>query len=176
MTLDEILSRLTNVKRSGAGHTARCPSHADSQNSLSIAEGADDKLLLKCFAGCTVESICAALNLDVKDLFPPTPPKLAKRTRAAAPLKPVTLAELAEAKRLPIEFLRECGVEDWPDGSGVAIGYFDEHGEQYTRMRKRTALRAKDGSFWVGEGPLIPYGIWQLKEWRSEHGKEKKNE
>jgi putative DNA primase/helicase len=170
MTLDEILSRLTNVKRSGAGHTARCPAHADAQNSLSIAKGTDGRILLKCFAGCTVESICAALNLDVKDLFPPTPPKLAKRTRAAAPPKPVTLAELAEAKRLPIEFLRECGVEDFPDGSGVAIGYFDEHGEQYSRMRKRTALRAKDGSTWLGEGALIPYGIWKLKERRKENG------
>jgi putative DNA primase/helicase len=170
MTLDEILSRLTNVKRSGAGHTARCPAHDDSTNSFSIAKSGDGKLLLKCHAGCTVESICAALSIDVKDLFPAPVPKLAKRTRAAVAAKPVTLAELAEAKRLPIEFLRECGVEDFPDGSGVAIGYFDEHGEQYSRMRKRTALRAKDGSTWLGEGALIPYGIWKLKERRKENG------
>jgi hypothetical protein len=166
MTLDEILSRLTNVKRSGGKATARCPAHADAQNSLSITKAGDGKLLIKCFAGCTVESICAALSMDVKDLFPAPVPKLAKRTRVAAPPKPVTLAELAEAKRLPIEFLRECGVEDFPDGSGVAIGYFDEKGEQYSRVRKRTALRAKDGSTWLGDGALIPYGVWQLKEWR----------
>jgi hypothetical protein len=167
MTLDEILSRLTNVKRSGDKATARCPAHADSQNSLSIAKAGDGKLLIKCFAGCPVESICAALSIDVKDLFPPPVPKLAKRTRAAVTSKPVTLKEFADAKRLPIDWLSEQGLEDFPDGSGIAIGYFGLTGEQHSQVRKRIALKARDGSFWLGEGSLIPYGIWKLNSWRS---------
>ncbi len=82
MTFDEILSRLTNVKPGGDDKTtARCPAHDDHANSLSIAKSGDGKLLLKCFAGCTVEGICTVLNIDVRDLFPA--PKRAKRTRTA---------------------------------------------------------------------------------------------
>ena len=76
------------------------------------------------------------------------------------------LAEFASAKRLPIDWLREQGIADFPDGSGVVIGYFDRSENQHARVRKRTALRAKDGSFWTGEKgiPPIPYGVWRLRD------------
>lgn len=166
MRVDEFLARLANVKRSGAGHTARCPSHEDRQNSLSVSQGDSGKLLVKCFAGCSIENICAALSLDVKDLFADAVPKRKKREPAAA--KPPTVAELAAAKQLPEEFLREQGIEDFPDGSGVAIPYFEMDGSQAVRLRKRTALRAKDGSSWIGQSGVqpIPYGLWKLSEWR----------
>jgi hypothetical protein len=70
MRLADLLSRLDNVKRSGNGHTARCPSHSDRENSLSIAEGENGALLLMCFAGCAIEAICATLGITIKDLFP----------------------------------------------------------------------------------------------------------
>lgn len=162
MKLTDILSRLSNVKGSGKQRTARCPAHSDSTNSLSLTSGDDGRVLLQCHAGCSVDAICGALGLDVKDLFPEREAK----PKPVKPAKPLTLAELADAKRLPIEWLREQGVDDWPDGSGVAIGYFDESAVQVSRVRKRTALRAKDGSFWTGEGALIPYGVWRLREWR----------
>jgi hypothetical protein len=34
----------------------------------------------------------------------------------------LTLDTLAQAKRLPAEFLRSLGVDNLPDGSGVAAG------------------------------------------------------
>lgn len=50
-----------------------CPTanhaHGDRSASLSISEGRDGRVLLHCFAGCTVEQICAATNLKVSDLF-----------------------------------------------------------------------------------------------------------
>jgi len=51
--------------------TARCPAHDDKNPSLSISEGADQRVLVKCHAGCTGRQIVDALNLTFADLFPP---------------------------------------------------------------------------------------------------------
>ncbi len=166
MQINELRARLSNVKTAGKGHSARCPAHDDHDNSLSVNLGDDGKILLKCFAGCTVEAICGALGIELKDLFnDPKPPKK-KREKKAEP--PLTLAQLAAAKQLPMEFLLEQGLGDDPHGGGVLIGYFELDGEQAARTRKRTALRAKEGSWWLGpEGVgVIPYGLWKLAEWR----------
>ncbi len=68
MTIDAILSRLEGVRRSGSGWLAKCPAHSDRGPSLSIRENGG-KLLLHCFAGCSIESICEALGIKVADLF-----------------------------------------------------------------------------------------------------------
>jgi len=59
-------------KRTQAGWTSRCPGHEDRSPSLSISEGHDGKVLLKCFAGCVVERIAAGLGWKEADLFPST--------------------------------------------------------------------------------------------------------
>lgn len=62
--LDEVLPSLDNVKKQGAGWTARCPSHNDQRNSLSIGKGNDgDSALLYCHAGCTYLDIVTDLGL-----------------------------------------------------------------------------------------------------------------
>lgn len=68
MTGEQIAERL-HARPNGSGWTARCPAHADRSPSLSIREGDGGRVLLYCFAGCSVESICAALNIKVSDLF-----------------------------------------------------------------------------------------------------------
>lgn len=61
MNARESVSHLKGVKKSGAGWTARCPAHDDKNNSLSVSDGDDGKLLLHCHAGCSFESILAAI-------------------------------------------------------------------------------------------------------------------
>ena len=68
MEIDEILSRLKGVKQSGTGSTALCPAHDDRKSSLSISEK-ENRILLHCHAGCKTEDVCAALGIEVKDLF-----------------------------------------------------------------------------------------------------------
>ena len=69
MTAAEFLSSLDGVRARGAGKwSARCPAHADRSPSLSVREG-DRGILLKCFAGCATEEICAAIGINVADLF-----------------------------------------------------------------------------------------------------------
>lgn len=62
MTLDEVLSRLERPRRCAGGWVARCPAHDDHDPSLSIREGDNGKVLLKCHRGCDYARIRAALG------------------------------------------------------------------------------------------------------------------
>lgn len=76
MNVAEFISALDaggfKPKKTQAGWTSRCPGHEDRNPSLSISEGHDGKILLKCFRGCSAERIVAALGLKEADLFPST--------------------------------------------------------------------------------------------------------
>lgn len=63
LKLDEIILRLENVRSSGNGYTSRCPAHDDRKNSLAVSEGESGKLLLKCFSGCSFQTIITALGI-----------------------------------------------------------------------------------------------------------------
>lgn len=65
----DILQRLEGVKGRDGKYMARCPNHGDSTPSLSVSLGEDNKILLKCFAGCSTEAIVWSMGLELKDLF-----------------------------------------------------------------------------------------------------------
>ena len=68
-SLDDLLLLLKGVKSGKGGqYTALCPGHDDRNRSLSVKQ-ADDKLLVKCFAGCDTTDILKPLGLESKDLF-----------------------------------------------------------------------------------------------------------
>lgn len=73
ITLAEFLQCFAGVRRTGNGFLALCPAHDDRNPSLSITP-AEDRLLLHCFAGCSVEAITAAIGLSLSDLFFPNSP------------------------------------------------------------------------------------------------------
>ena len=69
--LDKILSCLDKVKSAGTNKwKACCPAHDDKNPSLAISETSDGTVLLKCWAGCTTQSIVSAIGLELRDLFP----------------------------------------------------------------------------------------------------------
>lgn len=59
-----------SVKKSGSGYVGCCPAHDDSNPSLSLCEGDEGKLLVKCFSGCSTENVCGSLGIAIADLFP----------------------------------------------------------------------------------------------------------
>jgi hypothetical protein len=74
MSVETLLSRLSKVRRTGAGRwIARCPAHDDRTPSLSIRELSDGRTLLHCFAGCSAADVLAAVGLDFDALFPERP-------------------------------------------------------------------------------------------------------
>jgi hypothetical protein len=56
-----------------------CPAHDDNNPSLSISEGADGRVLIKCHAGCEVEAVVEAIGLTMADLFPAKNSRSSKR-------------------------------------------------------------------------------------------------
>jgi len=71
--MNDILQRLEGVKGRDGKYMARCPCHNDSTQSLSVSVGRENKILLKCFAGCSVEGIVGAMGLSLSDLFAEDP-------------------------------------------------------------------------------------------------------
>ena len=71
------------AKQTGRGWSALCPAHDDRNPSLSIAQGDDGRVLLKCHAGCETPAIVAAFGLKECDLFKPS-----GQTRSAPRPKP----------------------------------------------------------------------------------------
>src|SRR5262247_4418452 len=63
-----ILSTLQRVRQTGEGWKALCPAHEDHTPSLHISAG-DDRVLLKCHAGCSQQKVVKALGLTMADLF-----------------------------------------------------------------------------------------------------------
>lgn len=159
--MDNLLSRLQNVEHNGKGCMARCPAHLDTNNSLSVREAEDGRVLVKCFAGCKVESIVASLNMRLADLFPSRNghehPTNGQELREKVP---VTVVSLAADKKLLVDHLKALGLDDLP-GGGVGIPYRDASGETLVTKR-RTALVAKEGSYWPKGVPLMAYGLDRL--------------
>jgi hypothetical protein len=70
--IENILSRLEKVKGRNGAYTACCPAHSDKSPSLAIRELDDGRILLKCFADCSVQDIMGSIGMEIGDLFPDT--------------------------------------------------------------------------------------------------------
>ena len=66
--LERLLNHLDRVSTTGNGFSACCPAHDDQNPSLSVTPK-DDRILVHCHAGCDVEDVLAAINLETRDLF-----------------------------------------------------------------------------------------------------------
>ena len=58
----ETIAKALGGRKAGGGWTARCPAHDDRTPSLSIRDAEEDKVLVRCHAGCDQERVIAALR------------------------------------------------------------------------------------------------------------------
>src|SRR5260221_4773450 len=116
LALENVLAHLKGVRSSLRGWKACCPAHADHQPSLSIGLGEQGQVLLKCFAGCSLERIVEAMGLTITDLFPAaTSTQEGQGTVSGQTRQPMlTLLDLALAAR---EGSR------WNKGEGKIVPY-----------------------------------------------------
>lgn len=71
MSVENLLSCLDKVKNTARGRwVACCPAHEDRTASLAVRELDDGRVLVHCFAGCSVCDVLSAIGLDMADLFP----------------------------------------------------------------------------------------------------------
>lgn len=178
MTPRELIGRLDIVREYGDHWTARCPAHDDRANSLSIATGDDGRILVNCFAGCDAEAIVSALGLRLTDLFPngsrerrPSIPQRNAATLQHPDVTPAgcTLAAYSEAKRLPLDFLRQtCQLSEisYQGAPAVRMPYLQRDGTASpTRFRVRLdkSLVGDERFRWkAGHKPTL-YGLWRLE-------------
>lgn len=70
MIIDNILTLLSGVKRTGTDrYICCCPAHDDKHPSMTIKQDGD-KVLIHCFGGCSVPEIVDSIGLKMSDLFP----------------------------------------------------------------------------------------------------------
>jgi hypothetical protein len=72
MNAEDFLAGLSKVRKGGAPGewVACCPAHNDKSPSLAVKQADDGRILIHCFAGCSVEEVVAARGVDIGDLFP----------------------------------------------------------------------------------------------------------
>ena len=187
-----VLDRLRNVRTDANGWTARCPAHDDQENSLSVGPCDDGRVLLKCHAGCAIETVVQVLNMEMKDLFADqwgggsstslnniatlqqSGEKHSNPNGSANPGKGkgraipgCSLADYADAKRLPIDFLTGLGLRDlsYMKTPAIRMPYFGESSETLA-VRFRLAMKGDRFRWKSGDKPCL-YGLWRLKEARA---------
>jgi hypothetical protein len=135
---DPDVSRSVNV---------HCPVHDDQTPSFTVTE-TDHRVLIDCKAGCGFEDASQALRL--LDLWP-DPPSTG-----------LTLAQLAEAKQLPVDFLKTFGVYETRSGGMPAVGipYYSKDGSELA-VQLRLSLTG-DRFRWAHGGPDVLYGLSKL--------------
>jgi hypothetical protein len=178
------------VKRGATEYVAHCPLHDDHHPSCRINLEKGTWYCDVCAVGGDVFDLFAAVHglnsrsptdfphivnelskiLDISDPSAATngvPP----RVKPATPLPPLTLEEFAEAKQLPMDFLRAHHLH--PEGDHIAFEYRDEAGQRMPRKRLRFGTRyTPDGKLdrglrWNnGKGNIGVYGLWLLPGWR----------
>jgi hypothetical protein len=121
MTVSDILGRLERVRKSGTGWVARCPAHDDRDPSLSISEGDDGRILMNCFASCTVESICAALHINVSGLFSENRNGPAHPPKGKSAERPRFEGTEADVDRMQVDLARSRQVQDYIESRGVSL-------------------------------------------------------
>lgn len=170
--VDKVLEKLEGIKESNGSWLALCPAHDDREPSLSVAEGDDGRALVKCFAGCEVSEIVAALGLEMKDLFEHrnghggggSYTSLKTRSTDQRP----TLENYAEYVGLPVEFLKSLGLKEYRHlgEPAVSMPYMDQTGENVLLTRSRVSLTGKPKVKTRKGDKHRLYGLWKLDEAR----------
>jgi len=187
----DLLALLEAVCRNGSGWTARCPAHRDRHNSLSVARG-DRCWLLTCHAGCELQEIITALGIEVADLFDDKrrggEGPITNRDRASAQPRPksnasgsarsstestsegasdtpgLTLAKYAEAKALPVDYLKTWGLSEFTFDCKPALRIpYLAVGSTELAVRFRIALQGDRFRWKSGSKPCL-YGLHRLPE------------
>lgn len=100
--IEEILSRLDKVKRSGPNNwMACCPAHDDRSPSMTIHAADDGRIAVFCHAGCSFEEIKDAVGLGWEPWFPP------KQAEDRAPLirRPFPAGDVLEALAAEVQIV-----------------------------------------------------------------------
>jgi hypothetical protein len=163
MRLHDILQLLNSVQRRGEGYTAKCPAHDDSSPSLSIRQK-DNRILVHCFAGCTLQDISDALSLKIQNWFEDT--ELPATIRAAMNERLLEMEALARRNQMLHIEVDAMGLELRKRDEGK-IGIGDLVNQK--RLTEEAALNLLNGIYHgVDECSANDYTAWPYSELEDE--------
>ena len=88
MTFENVKAMITSARPYGGGYRGPCPSCGGGSRSTKFAFAErEGKILFHCFSGCSTETICRSMNIDLRDLFVDTGLTVGQR-RAIPPTRP----------------------------------------------------------------------------------------
>lgn len=115
-----LIAKALKGKKAGSGWLCLCPAHDDRSPSLSIADGADGRLLVKCHAGCDPLAVLTELR------------RRGLAERDPAPLSPEQQAAIARKEREEIERRKRAARRLWgasrPAAGTVVETYLRQRG------------------------------------------------
>jgi hypothetical protein len=185
VNLGELLVELTGIE--ARGQLYPCPSSEHDQTgksppvSLSSNDGYEFWRCHGCGAGGTAIDALAVRGWSLAGAFEELRRRTGRKARGEGDTNPsnprahvhtsgCTVEDYAQAKRLPVAFLRELGITDYKDarfeGRVLRIPYKDPQGAQPRAVRLRISLeKGEDGDdrfLWKkGSKPCL-YGLWRL--------------
>ena len=156
--LEVVLSRLNGHRKQGDGYIARCPAHEDKEASLSIGQGEDGRVLIKCFAGCDAEEVVSALRIKVERPIPRGGQKLQRDYVGAVCSRKAPPPGISPRSR--------SGGFFYKGKPAIRIPYLDENGNE-AAVRFRLGIVKAEGEDrfkWKSGSKPFLYGLWRLNE------------
>ena len=115
----ESLTKALQGRWNGSSGVARCPGHDDKTPSLSISDGENGRLLVRCHAGCEQDRVIDALK--ARGLWPEVP-RSTSTTRRATKVKPRLATNSAQVPDFRALFNQEpVDFWDYTDEKGRLI-------------------------------------------------------
>ena len=136
MQLEKILSRLEGVKKSRDQYMACCPAHADGDPSLGIKE-VENKILLHCFAGCSVIDVLDAIGLTISDVYKDGPEyHRGKPIRSSYRLKPAPVKSNQDSYYNTVIAIAKSDLYKGTDMAPVDMNTVQEAKDYFERKKK----------------------------------------
>ena len=163
-------SRLRNVTVRGNELKALCPFHEDKdpsftanlENSLWKCYGCDKsgnaQTFLQELENMSKEDALAALN-EMAGVTPGQKKEQKERRK-------YTVEDYAAAKKLPVDFLRELGLQNGK--TGITIPYMDESGAKISSRQRYGDTGSGPRFTWTRGSKVNLYGLWKLPQIREQ--------
>jgi twinkle protein len=171
--LDDVLSRLSNVRKCDGYWIASSPTRRDSNPSLSIRQG-EKGVLIKDFGGSTVAEVVDAIGMEMADLFYDDPE--AKRAWLAENIVRPRKTKTYRKPELPEELTFREGSIRWFAGRGIteetmkAFSVYSEQERTFEKVGKTPAICFP--YFRAGVGVNIKYRSVKAKKFQMVSGAE----
>jgi hypothetical protein len=152
--IDAVRARFDIVFGAPPKMRARCPAHGSRGGTIAIRETQGGKVLIHCFAGCTLSEVLTAANLTEQDLFPDDE---SQRQRDREMFDARRRFKQAPKRTIHEELTRE--LQAWRVRSRAELGYFPPaHASDLNEMRRRVRL-----IFGLDKSSLpdLPPAVWE---------------